>query len=161
MFFFSQATTIKVLPAPSGQSNVRLINAARCSLNVTFPQYPSLLLEIPQRSVRDQVAFFSARANINDVISPRQASEYLVLPSYVKDIRVKADKCPQSPTLAYFKKEEFFELSLKSKKSYEFVISNYQGKFSSKQFRLKFLNKIKSGTSRVRYDNNKVQEQHH
>jgi hypothetical protein len=100
--------------------------------------------------------FFSARASINDVISPRQASEYLVLPSYVKDIRVKADKCPQSPTLAYFKKEEFFELSLKSKKSYEFVISNYQGKFSSKQFRLKFLNKIKSGTSRVRYDNNKV-----
>ena len=126
-----QATTIKVLPAPSGQSNVRLINAARCSLNVTFPQYPSLLLEIPQRS----------------------ASEYLVLPSYVTDVRVRADKCPQSPTLAYFKKEEFFsrKLSLKSKKSYEFVISNYQGNFSGKQFRLKFLNKIKSGTSRVRF----------
>ncbi|CAB3993303.1 solute carrier family 15 member 1-like isoform X2, partial [Paramuricea clavata] len=121
-----QATTIRVLPAPSGQSNLRLINAARCSLNVTFPQYPSLLLKIQQRS----------------------ATQYLVLPSYVKDVRVRADKCPQSPTLAYFKKEEVFELSLASKKSYEFVISNYEGKFSGKQFKLKFFNKIKSGKSR-------------
>ncbi|CAB4032363.1 solute carrier family 15 member 1-like isoform X1 [Paramuricea clavata] len=124
-----QATTIRVLPAPSGQSNLRLINAARCSLNVTFPQYPSLLLKIQQRS----------------------ATQYLVLPSYVKDVRVRADKCPQSPTLAYFKKEEVFELSLASKKAYEFVISNYEGKFSGKQFKLKFFNKIKSGKSRVRF----------
>ena len=80
-----------------------------------------------------------------------QASEYLVLPSYAKNVLVRADKCPQSPTLAYFKKEESFKLSLKSKKSYDFVISNYQGKFTGKQFRVKFLNKIKSGTSRVRY----------
>ena len=64
---------------------------------------------------------------------------------------MRADKCPQSPTLAYFKKEEVFGLSLASKKSYEFVISNYEGKFSGKQFKLKFLNKIKSGKSRVRY----------
>ena len=74
-----------------------------------------------------------------------------MLPSYVKDVRVKADKCPQSPTLAYFKKEESFELSLASKKSYEFIVSNYQGKFTGKQFKIRFLNKIKSGTSRVRY----------
>ena len=77
----------------------------------------------------------------------------MVLPSYVKNVRVKADKCPQSPTLAYFKKEADFTLSLASKKSYVFVVSNYKGAFSGKQFKLKFLNKIKSGTSRVRYAN--------
>ena len=80
-----------------------------------------------------------------------QASKYLVLPSYVKDVRVKADQCAQSPTLDYFKKEESFELSLASRKSFEFVVSNYEGKFTGKQFKIRFLNKIKSGTSRVRY----------
>ncbi|XP_028409001.1 solute carrier family 15 member 2-like [Dendronephthya gigantea] len=124
-----QATTIRHHPAPFRQSNLRVINAARCSLNVTFAKYPSLILNIPQRS----------------------ASDYLVLPSYVNEVFVRADKCPQSPTLAYFKKEEVFPLSLVSKKSFELVISNYQGKFSFKQFRIKFLNKIKSGTSRVRF----------
>ena len=84
-------------------------------------------------------------------ISSPPASKYLVLPSYVKDVRVKADQCPQSPTLAYFKKEESFELSLASRKSFEFVVSNYEGKFTGKQFKIRFLNKIKSGTSRVRY----------
>ena len=79
-----------------------------------------------------------------------QASDYVVLPSYVKDIHVKADQCPPSATNAYFKKEADFTVSLKPKKSQYFVISNYQGKFSGAQFKIKFLNKIRSGTARVR-----------
>ena len=79
-----------------------------------------------------------------------QASDYLRLPSYVKDIHVKADNCSPSALNAYLRKDADFTVSLESKKSHIFVVSNFNGGFSGRQYKIRFLNKIKSGTARVR-----------
>ena len=72
------------------------------------------------------------------------------MPTHVKRMRVKADVCPKSSNLPNFDSGNEFALSLKSKKSFQFVVSNDLRKFSGKQLKVKFLNRIKSGTSRVR-----------
>ena len=73
------------------------------------------------------------------------------MPSYVKNVHVKADKCPEDPAMVYFRKDADFTLSLREKESDFFVISNEKGAFSASQHSIKFLNKIKSGKARVRY----------